>query len=277
MNSLIAGIFHYFSNIPDVIWSGLIASFLTLSGVFLSNRSNSNRLRDQLKHDSEEKDKERKNALRREIYLVAAEEMVKANVHLSTLPMLDIAKTNPADGIQGLFRISAKLQLVGETKTVFLLNDLQTAFTTVVFKLMAKVQPMQELRSDITIRSDHLANVQADISRILAAMTQYNEAINKDRAVFDALQVSFDQSLAVSKKAARERNKFQTKFNKLHKAYAQELMEEMQIIGEKQIPLFVELRKELGLSGDIEDFEANLNAHRETLANQLNEFVEKVS
>ena len=55
----------FLSSIPAVVWSGLIASFLTLGGVLISNRSNTNRLLLQLQHDATEKTKERTAALRR--------------------------------------------------------------------------------------------------------------------------------------------------------------------------------------------------------------------
>ena len=41
-------------SIPDVIWSAFLASILTLSGVLISNRSNTTRLRLQLEHDRSE-------------------------------------------------------------------------------------------------------------------------------------------------------------------------------------------------------------------------------
>src|SRR5262245_53109824 len=68
--------------IPDVVWSGIIASLLTLSGVLISNKSNTARLRMQLNHDAEQKERDRKATIRREVYIRAAEELVKANTHL---------------------------------------------------------------------------------------------------------------------------------------------------------------------------------------------------
>src|SRR4051794_30236818 len=88
-----------FQSVPDVIWSALIASLLTLSGVLVSNWSNTNRLKLQLQHDAHEKSKERVSTLRRDVYLRVAEELVRANAHLGSLPQLDLVKTNFAAGL----------------------------------------------------------------------------------------------------------------------------------------------------------------------------------
>lgn len=74
----------FLKSVPDVIWSGLLASFLTLGGVLLSNRGYTQRLRLQLDHDAAEKTKERTAILRRETYLRAAEELVRVNAYLAS-------------------------------------------------------------------------------------------------------------------------------------------------------------------------------------------------
>jgi len=50
MTSLI----EFLKSIPDVIWSGLIASALTLGGVLISNRSNTVRLKLQFEHETKD-------------------------------------------------------------------------------------------------------------------------------------------------------------------------------------------------------------------------------
>ena len=125
-------------SIPAVIWSGVIASLLTLSGVFMSNLSNTNRLKLQLQHDEREKAKERTATLRREVYLRTVEELVRANAHLSGLPQLDITKTNLAEGLQGFASAAARLQLVAEPQTALLVNQLQADYSELVSNCINK-------------------------------------------------------------------------------------------------------------------------------------------
>jgi hypothetical protein len=96
------------TSVPSAIWSGILGALLALSGVLISNRSNTTRLRIQLQHDAAEKSKERTSSMRREIYLRTVEELVKANSHLSGLPNLDPTKINIGEGLQGFFSAAAR-------------------------------------------------------------------------------------------------------------------------------------------------------------------------
>lgn len=81
-------------SIPDVVWSGVIASTVTLTGVVVLDRSNTARLKIQLQHDAQENAKEHTATLRREVYLSAAEELTRANSYLGGLSQTDLSKTN---------------------------------------------------------------------------------------------------------------------------------------------------------------------------------------
>lgn len=259
----------FITSIPDVIWSGVIASVLTLSGVLISNWSNTNRLKAQLEHDSDEKAKERKANLRREVYLLAAEELVKANNHLAKLPQMDISKSNPADALQEFFASAAKLQLVSEPKTSFLVSELVTTYGELVLKAISKTRPIQELRMGITIRDDHYNRTQAEISRILAAMTQFNESAQTDAAVFTALQNSFEFHQGQAAQLASEREELWKQHNSLHIGFVKELVAEMKLIGERQIPVMVEIRRELDLKCDADEFLQQMRKQWERISIQL--------
>lgn len=259
----------FITSIPDVIWSGVIASVLTLSGVLISNWSNSNRHKAQLKHDSDEKAKERKANLRREVYLLAAEELVKANNHLGKLPQLDITKSNPADGLQGFFAAAAKLQLVSEPKTSLLVSELVTTYGELVLKAISKTLPIQELRVDIAIRDDHYNRAQAEVSRILATMTQFNESAQTDAIAFAALQRSFEFHQGQATIIASEREGLWKQQNSLHITFVKELLTEMKVIGEQQVPVMVEIRRELDLAGDADEFLQQMNNQWKRISSQL--------
>src|ERR1051325_8996126 len=121
---------------PPVIWStvsGLIGAVIALigalGGVALSNVSHSKRLRIQLQHDAAENAKERKAQLRRDVYLVAVEEIAKVTSHLGSLAQVDVTTTNPADALKGFQGATAKLVLVAEPKTALLVSDLASKYS----------------------------------------------------------------------------------------------------------------------------------------------------
>ncbi len=243
-------------SIPDVVWSGLIASIITLSGVFLSNIGNTKRLKLQLTHDAFEKAKERTANLRREVYLRTVEELVKANSHLSSLPQLDITKTNLADGLQGFFTAAARLQLVAEPKTSLLVCQLSADYGDLIFKLMTDLVPVIKAKKDIEIADEFYTKTQSEITRVLAEQRKINEFGNPNPIVFDALQSSFKHEQELAAKFSNERNEGWKCFNEFNIIFQKNLLIELRKISLEQIPVMIEIRRDLGLTGDLSEIEA---------------------
>jgi hypothetical protein len=188
MNQLI----NLFRAVPDVIWSAVLASLLTLSGVLISNRSNTTRQRIQLQHDADQKAKERNAALRREVYLKLAEELTQANSYLARLPQVDASKANPAEGMQGFFAAAARLQLVAEPKTALLVNELVGSYGELLLRLISRSMPLQSARQKITLHDDLYSRAEEQVTRVLGKMVKFNESAQASEQVFCALQRSFE-------------------------------------------------------------------------------------
>lgn len=263
----------FLAAIPNVIWSGVIASVLTLSGVLISNWSNSSRLRMQLKHDSAEKAKERTATLRRDVYLQAAEELTKANSHLASLPQSDLTKTNAVNGLQGFFAAAAKLQLVAEPKTALLVNQLVATYGELLLKLLARLLPLQKAKNDISINDDFYNKAQAEVTRVLAEMAKFNEAAQVNNNVFSALQRSFEGYQAQSKLYADARSAAWTEFNQLNIQFCRELLVDLRQIGEQQIPVMIEIRRDLGLTAELSAFREQMDAQWSKMSIQIDEIL----
>jgi len=69
--SLVCAGAEYFFEVPDVVWSGVLASLITLTGVWLANKNSRTQLLDQQAHATAEKNRERQMLLRREVLLDA--------------------------------------------------------------------------------------------------------------------------------------------------------------------------------------------------------------
>lgn len=239
-------------SIPDVIWSGLIASFLTLSGVFFSNRNNTKRLLLQLKHDADESQRERTAELRRDVYLLAVEELTNANRHLATLTQIDLSKVNAADGLKGFFAAIAKLQLVTEPATSMLVNNLSAAYNELFLRMMADLTPIQNAKSDIAINESFYEKAQIEIARILSEMAKFTESAQTDQRVFTALQNAFAWNQSRADKYLDARTKAQNKLQEKNIAFYRQILAEMKVITELQIPVIKAIRAELGLNTDVD-------------------------
>lgn len=248
--------------IPIMVWSGLTGAIIALGGVFITNQSNTSRLRIQLEHDAKEKARDRTSALRRDVYLQAVEELTKANSHLASLSLSDPTKTNLADGLQGFFGAAAKLQLVAEPTTALLVNQLVAAYGELSLKLIERAIPLHKTRNDISINDDLYNKAQAQVTRVLAEMTKINEAAHANDAVFSALQRSIEWHQTETAKYAANRKTAWDKFNSLNIEFCKQLLTEMQNIGEQQIPVLVEIRRDLGLTTELAAFRQQMEAQR---------------
>ena len=270
-------IIDFFCSIPNIIWSGVIASILTLSGVLISNRSNTKRLQIQLEHDAKEKAKERTGVLRRETYLLAVEELTKANSHLGSLPQKDPTKENLADGMQGFLRAAAKLQLVAEPKTALLVQKLAGSYGELTLRLMESVMPMHDVRIQINIHNDFYNKAQEQVSRLLSEMAKFNEAAQVNQDVFEALQRSFESYQKDASFHAEKRDQAWSKFNTLNAQFLRQVIEEMRAMGKQHIPVLVEIRRDLGLITELEAYKTQMEDQWRRMSTQLENMLQKMA
>ncbi|WP_394168370.1 hypothetical protein [Saccharospirillum alexandrii] len=263
----------FLRSVPTVIWSVTLGSLITFLGVLVSNRNNRKRLEIQLSHDRELKAIERKVSIRREVYLSAVEELVKANNYLGSLAQVDLTKTNIAEGIQGFFISAAKLGLIAEHETGKALNDLMLAYSALSFRLLAKVSPITNLRVDIDIIDGHYEESQTEIKRIIAAMNNQNESGEPSKAVFEALNKSFEFHINRSKELTEERGQHWDKVNELTREFAIEVAQELKAISLLQTHVMVGIRKELDIETDVEFYKQQTLSSVEKVTKQLDEFI----
>ena len=259
--------------IPSTVWSGIIGAILALSGVLLSNRGNTARLRIQLQHDAAEKARERTAALRRDVYLRAIEELVKANAHLAGLPNLDPTKINISDGLQGFFAAAARLQLVAEPKTALLVNKLVGEYGEMLFELLALLRPAHEAKTDIQISDHHYTLAQAEVARVLGEMAKLNETGKPDPATFQALQSSFEFQNRQSKKFATERGDAWARFNAANIAFQCGLFGKLRDLSSRQVPVMIELRRDLGLDCELDELAEQMRWQMQRMEERFNALI----
>jgi len=133
-NSLEEAIVIGFSLIPDVVWAAIIASGLTLSGVYLSNKANRKCLLEQLNHAAKEKNKERKMSLRRDIYLSA---VAKIGQQVSYLASFYNTTETLAEGYHEAIQ---RVNVIGSNETIVALNQ----FNDHMIEAFTELIPMKE-------------------------------------------------------------------------------------------------------------------------------------
>lgn len=264
----------FLSSIPAIIGSAIIASCITLLGVIVSNRSNTHRLIQQLAHDSDEKSKERISLLRRDVYMKAVEEMVRAGAYLGAIPQIDPTKTNAGEGLTNFFAAVSKIQLIAESKTASIASDFTAKFATAHFALLAEAAPIQELNSKIQRLDEYYSIHQSEVSRIESELKELNESGQFKEHRNKELRLSLEASLEALRKYAESRNQAAAQHVTLSKLYTMKIMHEMRDVTDVQTSLKAALRRELNLDQDSPDVLERSAEHRRRVNNAAQSFLE---
>lgn len=263
--------------VPAVIWSGLVASFVTLMGVMLSNGSNTKRLLRQLQHDAEQKQRDRMAALHKEVYLKAAEELARASQYLGRISQIDPAKDNLADGLSELFAACAKAQLIAKPETSRLLGDLIAGYGYLLMRLIRDVMPVHDLNGSIRIASDFLARNQAEAQRALDEMKLGNESGNMSRERFTALQRSFENASRMADSFSEKRDTLWAQHAIANRNFNVAVFREMRAIGPVQAQAMAALRSELGLETDMNNYMKRMEEQWEKMDHEIKAVMDKLA
>jgi hypothetical protein len=188
---------------------------------------------------------------------------------LSTIPQLDPAKQNIGDGLNGFFRSAAKAALICDPETSSHINQLVIHYGEVLLRTIPKVQPIHQKQSEIAISDSFYQKDVVEADRIIAAMRSMNESGKPDMAAFAALESSLHFHQAQIEKRANEIAAAWNSRNALHRLFVRELLSNMKPIIAGGVPVVVALRRELGLGGDIAEFEKQLEANLQRIEKGL--------
>jgi len=275
-NSAALAIWSFISAIPATVWTALLGSGFTLLGVVVANRHSRRQLQTQLAADAAEKARQRKSDLRKSVYLEAAEELVKANTTLATMPQTDIANVNPGLALRSLFASMVKVQLVGDPRTAALANGLASSYGESAGDALMEALPIRDLISKIAIQENLYQGHQAEIARILAEMTANNESGNPDRAGFDAKGRSLEFHNAQAAKCAKVQQDLREAQHELQMKFLHSSTQRSSHLMLELLPLMLELRRELDVAGGQEEFKEMLDAQALRMKAMVAKFSEKI-
>lgn len=266
----------YLSMVPDVIWAAIIASLLTLTGVFLSNRQHSKQQRTLLKHEKEQSDEERKFELRKSVYLSVAKELILAKQHLVNLCNIDLTKNNPSEKLTEFFTAAEKACLIASDDTVKSINKLLGTFMELFYSLLLKAIPIQNARAERNIQNDTFELHHGEVSRIIASMTQFNEENKADPIVWKALNNNLNFQMEMANTAKQARSKAWDDLNALKTEFVKHALSEMQPLEKLTVPTVVALRGELNIPSQIDAYHAGMEKRFSQMETMVNKFLAKL-
>ena len=262
--------------IPTVVWAAFAASGLTLSGVYLSDTGQTDRLVLQLEHDTVKSERDRTTSLRRDVYLQAAGELTLAGNWLAALPAKDPTQENAAEGLQGFFVAATKLQVIAETRTAALASELVATYGDLLVRLLVDVIPMQELRIENAVHLDFYRKEREETVRILSEMGRMMESGRIDKAVFDALDESLNFHESRAEHFEAERSKNAEVLKQLQITFCRRFFNELKVLSRSHVPVMAAIRSDLGLSGDLAVYQEQLEANARRMEAGLDELLRRM-
>ena len=270
-------IFQVIKEVPDVIWSGVIAALIALTGVWLSNISNNSRLNLQLRHDADEKNKERIYSLRSNVYLIVAEYIETTNIHLSTLSGRDLTKLDMSMELQAIGGAMAKLKLVAGAETSKIATELGNAFGSVFLKLLTYLAPVQEEKTQIEIHDKLYHEATDEAKRIQHEIDKIVQNGDPDYLKYQALDSALNFKLEQSSDYAGTRSEAYKRHSIKLQEFNSHLMLEMKGVTEIQLRLMISARNDLGLASDSKELRRQLELQWSVMQSAYKDSIAKLN
>lgn len=271
----LSSIRHFFEAIPASLWGVALGALFSIAGVVIANRAGDRRLRAQFQHEREQKTKDREMALRKEVYLVAAEAISAGMNALGRFPNLELPNDQIASAYVEKSPAISKVHVIGQTHTVQALVKFTSQLGAVFLTLFAKRYELLQEKQAISILDDQITGFGKERDRILELIKQHNiEGIVDDRR-WKVLQDNFDfEQKRVNDALARRAELFAILYPK-QLEFMRECLSHTTQLGQSLIPVLSAVRTELELPLDELAYRQVVEAGLAHQQEAINSFVQK--
>lgn len=232
-------------SIPDVVWGAGLGSFITLFGVWLTNR-----------HERGLRDEEREYSTKIDIYLKAAEEIAHKKILLGKIPSMEPSKIEMelTAGVE-----AAKVYVVGDTETLKSVTSLYTFLTKKMMEILIEAMPLYGIRADIGFLTEFIEADTQKLNKTLNEMTAFNLRGDSDQEFWGRLQKNFEHQSIQMNESVEKRDKANDKLLKLQKELSLKCLGILAQMSNYEVEAIRCIRKELGLEFDAEDYSKVIN------------------
>jgi len=252
-NSLEEKTVSVFSLIPDVIWAAIIASGLTLSGVYLSNKANKKSLLIQLNHAAQEKDKERELQIRKDVYMEAAEAIAESIKDIQLLPNR-IIHTNNLEICNKLLQALAKVHMVGTLDTVKNTTQFMEKFNQSTLPIVPEITKFAVLKQEIA-NLNNLSEIQINtMNEINRNFEQMDSNSKQNSHVFDNYRKTFESAKTKHDTTVSSMIDKEGQLKPLHTKLLSMCLNAGMYLQKESLYVILSIRKELNLEIDSTEY-----------------------
>jgi len=180
------------SKVPNVIWSAVIASFLTFLGVLWTNKGNEKRQTALLEHEKQKYQSEQKLALKKEVFLNVARSFADVLGIIPKLMNLDFTQKEIEIQMSDHSGIVAKSYLAAKEESVAVILNYSAETAEVFIKLMQERAVALDHKKAIEIYQATIDSAKKEKDRIISIMKELNLQGHNNQATFDYLNKSYE-------------------------------------------------------------------------------------
>lgn len=246
------------AQIPATFWGIIIGSIFTLTAtlgsMILTNRGNDRRLRLQLDQDRELKNREREMAMRKDIYLAAAEAASVGMIAVGQFSNLDIPDQKLTEKYLDKSPSIIKVHIIANEDTVRAVINFTSELSGAVLRLFAKRMPLVLQKQHISFLGGQIDTFREQQTRMLELMNQYNLEGRDDPKRWDTIQGIFNFERSRIEETMRSVATLNASLNPQHLQFMEEVFKESITLGRLLTPALISIRKELELPLDEAEF-----------------------
>lgn len=254
-------IINWFSQVPNVIWSAIIASILTFLGVMWTNKGTERRQISLLNHEKEKFQSEQKLALKKEVFLNLASSFADVLGVIPKLMNLDYSEKDINAQISDHSGVVAKSYLAAKENSVAEILNYSSETAETFLNLMKERRILLDHKNAIEIYRTMINSANAEKNRLLSMMKEFNLQGRSDKPTFDYLNNSYKLEEDIVKRNTKSIEEQESILKPLHINYAKNCIIEHSRLLSLLPPMIIALRNELDNDGDSEIFIDALNSN----------------
>lgn len=266
----------WISQIPNVIWSAIIASLLTFLGVMWTNKGNERRQIALLEHEKEKFQLEQKLALKKEVFLNLASSFADVLGIIPKLMDLNFSEKDINEQLSDHSGIIAKSYLAAKENSVAEILNYSSETTETFLNLMKERNILMDHKKAIEIYQEMVDSANTEKNRILSMMKEFNLQGRNDKHTFDYLDESYKLQEDIIKSSNENIKEQKSILKPLHINYSKKCIEEHGRLLSLLPPMTIALRNELDNDGDSEVFIDALNGNISRMNAAFNKLFDNV-
>ncbi|HGS4642775.1 TPA: hypothetical protein ACMDO7_003566 [Vibrio cholerae] len=272
---MLTEILNVVESVPNVVWSGIVASCLTLFGVFLTNKGNAQRQRDLLEHEKIKYKSEQQLSLKKEVYLNLADSFASALGVIPKLINLDLSKQEIEKILKNHSGSVAKSYLVAKESTVSEILDFSAETAEALLPLFKQRAILLDHKKAIEIYQSTIDAANEEKNRILSIFKELNFQNNKDSSLYDYLNGSYELNDKISRENSELKSEQELILRKLHIEFTRTCLQEHSRLLSSLPKMTIALREELESDENPAIFIAALNRNIERMSGAYDKLLDE--